>query len=65
MQANAFLSEAFLPGHNRRFAIAPEEPGSAFVSFAGDLDDILCVHDERTVAGDNRSGQFMCYTKEQ
>ena len=51
--ANRFLRETFLPDHNRRFAIAPEEPGSAFVPFAGTLDDILCVQEERTVAGDN------------
>ena len=51
--ANAFLRETFLPDHNRRFAIAPEEPGSAFVPFAGNLDDILCVQEARTVAGDN------------
>ena len=52
-KANRFLRETFLPDHNRRFAIAPEEPGSAFVPFAGNLDDILCVQEERTVAGDN------------
>ncbi len=52
-EANRFLRETFLPDHNRRFAIAPEEPGSAFVPFAGNLDNILCVQEERTVAGDN------------
>ena len=52
-EANRFLGETFLPQHNRLFAIAPEEPGSAFVPFAGNLDDILCVQDERVVAGDN------------
>jgi hypothetical protein len=52
-EANRFLRETFLPDHNRRFAIAPEEPGSAFVPFAGNLDDILCVQEERIVAGDN------------
>ncbi len=52
-EANRFLRETFLSDHNRRFAIAPEEPGSAFVPFAGNLDDILCVHDERIVGNDN------------
>ncbi len=52
-EANRFLRETFLPDHNRRFAIAPEEPGSAFVPFAGNLEDTLCVQEERTVAGDN------------
>ncbi len=52
-EANRFLRETFLPDHNRRFAIAPEAPGSAFVPFAGALDDILCVQEERTVGNDN------------
>ncbi len=52
-EANRFLRETFLHDHNRRFAIAPEEPGSAFVPFAGNLDDTLCVQDERTVGNDN------------
>ncbi len=51
--ANRFLRETFLPAHNARFAIAPEEPGSAFVPFAGALDDILCIQEERTVGNDN------------
>ncbi len=52
-EANRFLREVFLPDHNARFAIAPAEAGSAFVPFAGELEDILCVQHERTVAGDN------------
>jgi hypothetical protein len=52
-EANRFLRQTFLPEHIRLFAIVPEEPGSAFVPFAGNLDDILCIHEERTVAGDN------------
>ena len=51
--ANRFLKETFLPEHNQRFAIAPEEPGQAFVPFAGNLADILCVQEERTVGKDN------------
>ena len=53
IEANRFLRETFLPDHNRRFAITPEEPGSAFVPFAGSLDDILCIQEERTVGNDN------------
>jgi transposase len=53
IEANRFLRETFLPDHNRRFAITPEEPGSAFVPFAGNLDDILCNQEERTVGNDN------------
>jgi len=52
-EANRYLRETFLPDHNRRFAVVPEQPGSAFVPFAGNLDDILCVHETRTVGNDN------------
>ncbi len=51
--ANRFLRETFLPAHNARFAITAEETGSAFVPFAGNLEDILCIREERTVTGDN------------
>jgi len=51
--ANRFLAEVFWPAHNAHFAVAPAEAGSAFVPFAGEIDDILCVQDERVVAGDN------------
>lgn len=52
-EANRFLRETFLPEHNKRFAIAPEEPGSAFTPFAGNPDDILCIQEERTAGNDN------------
>jgi transposase len=51
--ANRFLVERFLPEHNRRFAVAAAEAGSAFVPFAGNLADILCVQAERVVGRDN------------
>ena len=52
-QANRFLKELSLPGHNARFAVPPEAEGTAFVPFAGALDDILCVQRERTISNDN------------
>ncbi len=52
-EANRFLKEVYLPQHNARFAAPAEAQGSAFVSFAGALDDILCVQEERTVSNDN------------
>ena len=52
-EANRFLKEVYLPQHNARFALPAEDQGSAFVSFAGALDDILCIQEERTVANDN------------
>ena len=51
--ANRFLKELFLPAHTARFAIQPEGEGTAFVPFAGDLRDILCVHEDRVVGNDN------------
>ena len=45
--------EVYLPLHNARFATPAEDQGSAFVPFAGALDDILCVQQERTVGNDN------------
>jgi transposase len=51
--ANRFLEDLYLPRHNARFARAAEEAGSAFVPFAGNLDDVLCVQEERQVGNDN------------
>ena len=52
-EANRFLKEVYLPPHNARFATPAEADGSAFVPFAGALDDILCVYAERVVGNDN------------
>lgn len=52
-EANRFLKEVFWPAHNARFARPAEDTGSAFVAFAGDLADILCVQEERVVSNDN------------
>jgi transposase len=52
--ANRFLSDTYLPAHNRRFAVAAAEQGSAFVPWAGgDLAEILCHQEDRTVGNDN------------
>lgn len=52
--ANTFLREVYLPAHNARFAVKPEQDGSAFVAIAGvDLTEILCVQEERQVGNDN------------
>ena len=52
-EANRFLGDVFLPAHNARFARKPEETGSAFVPFAGNLQDIVCVQEARVVGNDN------------
>jgi len=52
--ANAYIREVYLPAHNQRFALAPAQPGSAFTPIPGvDLDEILCVEEERQVGNDN------------
>jgi transposase len=52
--ANTFLREVYLPAHNARFAVPPAAAGSAFVPIQGvDLDEILCVEEERQVGNDN------------
>ena len=52
--ANRFIAEAYLPEHNARFAVASEEPGSAFVACRPEQwREVLCVRDQRTVGNDN------------
>jgi hypothetical protein len=51
--ANQYLREICLAEHNRRFAVAAAEEGSAFVPFLGALRDILCIRHERVVGNDN------------
>ncbi|HEX3523485.1 MAG TPA: hypothetical protein VHT52_15515 [Stellaceae bacterium] len=52
--ANAFLRKVYLPDYNARFAIEPAGEGSAFTPIPGvDLDEILCVEEERQVGQDN------------
>jgi len=51
--ANAWLTASFIPAFNARFAIKPEEEGTAFLPFVGDLENILCIQEERVVGNDN------------
>ena len=53
--ADRFIADTYLPDHNRRFATPPELDDSAFVPLVrpDQVDDILCLHTERTVARDN------------
>ena len=52
--ANAFIREVYLPAHNARFATPQAQPGSAFTPIPGvDLDEILCLEEERQVGNDN------------
>lgn len=52
--ANAYIREVYLPAHNARFAVKAAESGSAFTPVPGvNLDEILCVQEERQVGNDN------------
>jgi hypothetical protein len=52
--ANRYLRHHFLPDFNEEFARAPADPASAFVPLGRvDLDQILCLEEERVVARDN------------
>jgi transposase len=52
--ANRFIRDVYIPAHNARFAIKPEQKGSAFVAIPGvNLGEILCIQEERKVGHDN------------
>ena len=52
--ANRFIKDTYLPAHNARFAVKAGQEGTAFVAIPGvDLNEILCVQEDRQVAQDN------------
>jgi transposase len=52
--ANAWLKSHYIAEHNARFAVDPEQEGSAFVPDEKEMwREILCSVEERTVANDN------------
>jgi len=52
--ANRFIAEVYLEEHNARFAVAAEEPGSAFVPCRPEQwREALCVREDRQVGNDN------------
>lgn len=52
--ANRFIRDVYIPAHNTRFAVKAEQEGSAFVAISGvDLNEILCVQEDRQVGQDN------------
>jgi hypothetical protein len=54
--ANHFLKETFIPEFNARFSIKPQEEESAFVPWVNtnmNLEDIICIQEQRTVNKDN------------
>jgi transposase len=52
--ANIFIRDVYVPRHNALFAVKAEQEGSAFVAIPGiDLNEILCIQEERQVGHDN------------
>ncbi len=52
--ANRWLAGTYIPEHNAQFAVAAEQPGSAFVpDSAGAWREILCIQETRQVGNDN------------
>ena len=53
-EANRFLREEWIPFHNRRFTVAAEQEGTAFVATHGaDLEKIFSHQEDRVVGADN------------
>jgi hypothetical protein len=53
-RANTYIRTVYMPAYNEEFVVAPEEPVSMFVPWAGTpIEDILCEQYERTVGNDN------------
>jgi transposase len=52
--ANRYIQTIYIPIHNARFGVKAEQEGTAFVAIPGlDLNEILCIQEERQVANDN------------
>ncbi len=52
--ANAFLTETWVPFHNRTWTVPPADGGSAFVPYTGgQLERICALQHERVVGNDN------------
>ena len=54
-EANRYITNTYLPDHNARFSVAPEDEASAFVAVAdrATLVDTMCVQEARVVRNDN------------
>jgi transposase len=51
--ADRYLRDVYIPAHNTQFAVKAEQEGSAFVAIPGvDLNEILCVQEDRQVDKD-------------
>lgn len=52
--ANEFLRKEWIPLHNQNFAVAAQQPGTAFVPYAGsELNKVFSHQEQRIVGNDN------------
>ena len=54
-EANKYLKEEYIKEHSQRFAIKPQQKGTAFIKVpkTADLNKVFCFNYERTVNNDN------------
>lgn len=53
-EANKYLQEIYIPKHNKNFTVKAESDRSSFMPTVGiNIDDVLCIQNERTVRNDN------------
>lgn len=53
-EANKYMTDVYLPKHNKSFTVEPELEKSAFMPTVGiDIDNILCIQEDRVVQNDN------------
>jgi Helix-turn-helix domain len=53
-EANTYLKETYLPAHNKEFMVCAQAEQSAYVPWiGGDLNEIICLEEERVVQNDN------------
>src|SRR5690606_32011874 len=52
--ANRWIAETYIAAYNSRFAVAAEQPGSAFMAIHQEAwRDALCIQEHRQVGNDN------------
>lgn len=53
-EANHYLRKVYLPHHNQRFSVKAKEEQTAYIPWiGGNIDEILCLQEERSVQNDN------------
>jgi transposase len=53
-EANRYLKEVYIPRHNAQFSVKASAEEKAYIKWKrNDLDDILCLYEERQVQNDN------------